>query len=239
MRSTHARRVRRFAQIFAVFLGIVAGAFLAWKQVLPRLSPRARPNDSAQDEHIGANQVPASSKDRSADRSLKPPRLVTGLRYGVEQLDRKELRELFNDDPRDEAWAPSMEQHLRRRIEGPLLEKLGLLGVEVGTVECRRQACLLEVDFPAELHRQPPYKPNFRVPVQGYTALSSIITFSGPLGDMVDNEARELEGNSSTIRETIVVAFEPERRSPSFFPGRPVDQIALPSADDGAGKGHQ
>jgi hypothetical protein len=122
----------------------------------------------------------------------------------------------FNQQSRDEGWAPRMEQHLRDRLSPGALERLGLqdLALRIDSLECRHYGCQLKVewsmDFAASrdtvLH--PP----------GGSPIRYLNDNAGPLGVALMRHTRE-QGRNRRMRETFLVFFKDDVREPDAWPG--------------------
>jgi hypothetical protein len=136
-----------------------------------------------------------------------------------------ELQKAYNLEPRDLLWAPEMEKTLLRFFEPDLLEKLDLRGLSNIDVECRTRICRLQVDFPQETYRRPSHRPPSR---RVFTALTSIVYYAGPMADRIADTVRPLPNAAQpTIRLTALLPYDADRRDPSLFNRRPVEQIKL------------
>ena len=67
------------------------------------------------------------------------------------QLHLHERALSFDEETRDDAWAPAMEAAMRRRLDPSLLASLGLAEVTITELVCRETTCRLVYEYPVQL----------------------------------------------------------------------------------------
>jgi hypothetical protein len=222
-------RSRRLITVGTVVLGGLMGAAIGLVKTARRSTPEsALPQTVPDPALVVPRETLAVRRTKPGDHS-RPPKLLPVLRSDVAGMGKTAIREQYNSENVDPHWAPVMEAHLRDRLGNEVLRNLGLDGVSLTTVECRTQSCLMEIDFPESLYRNPPHKPNFRMPMPRYSAFGQILAFTGPFADVMDNEHAAIsEAVVPTIRETVVITFQPDHRATKWFPGRAAHEIRIP-----------
>jgi hypothetical protein len=129
---------------------------------------------------------------------------------------RQAAEALFNQQTRDEGWAPRMEQHLRDRLAPAALERVGLpdLALRVDALECRNHGCQLKVEWSMDFAaaRDTVLHPPDSSPIR------YLNDNAGPLGVALMRHTRE-QGRNRRMRETFLVFFKDDVREPEAWPG--------------------
>ena len=183
--------MKRFLAIIAVFgaIGFVVGRGTSAEPKTERWQPAVACPESA---GVVTRIAPrATSPSPGASRASSPVD-PTSARYDATVAARilsRSPSELWEREPRDEAFAGRREQFMRGRFV-ELLAQL-VPGASLDHVECRRGTCLLDVSAATDDAAQ----------------LDGALSFI-PFGDRFETESTELESGRTTIR--VHVSFTRE-----------------------------
>jgi hypothetical protein len=222
---------QRKSLVMVALIAVVVGVSMALLRSPAGPSvPRETPHPPKHTRADGAAGAPAAPTQSSAPGRAPPPRFKpeTAMSRPLVSLRPSELSEHYNREFRDLIWASQMESTLKNYFSPEVLERMSLHGVTVVDLECRTQLCRFEMDFPADLFKNPPYpKP------QGwarFSAFDAILKHVGPFADRISDQSRPLpDAPTPTIRVSGVAVFNEGNRDPAHFKPETADKIPTPA----------
>jgi hypothetical protein len=143
-------------------------------------------------------------------------------KYGANKRGPKRPADYHAEEARDDAWATSMESHIRRRFGPEIVGQYGLNGLRADAIDCRTSSCRIEVSWTTDDVDSVQSKPggSQRDP------LSWFVLQDGPLGT-IESRARLKPGDvmaaggwrvkqrpDARFATSYVVLFAKELRDP-------------------------
>jgi len=77
------------------------------------------------------------------------PRILTAAELFMKQP--RPFDTFYNEEDRDPAWAPQMESRLQARLSAAAFESVGLEGLNMSHVDCKKTTCRVELQYSHEL----------------------------------------------------------------------------------------